>query len=133
MNTRSILPALLLAAASFYSGQAAAAVPPLETTGLPALTVCPTTLAVAKAYYSDKIVFAITGQLIAANPDDQPKLNALPRNTELDIKVGDNPKAVADVKAKVLNFLGALSTAGAAPPIRIISVEYAVTVCPKSP
>jgi len=133
MKTHSMLPALVLAAAAFYSGQAAAVVPPVEVAGVAAVTACPTTLTTATPYYSDKIVFEITGQLIAVNPADQPKLNALPRNTELDIKVRDNPRAVADIRAKVLGFLGAVYNVDTASFIKIISVEYTAILCPKAP
>jgi hypothetical protein len=50
----------------------------------------------------------------------------VPRLTELDIKVKDNPKTVADLKGKVLTFLGAATTATNRALIRIVDVEYAV-------
>jgi len=134
MNTHAIFPALILAAAAVYAGQAAAVVPPVETAGVAAAAVCPATLALPTPYYSDKIVFEITGQLVAAVATDQPSLSKLRLNTELDIKVRDNPRAVADIRGKVLSFLGA-ADAGTENRlfIKIISVEYTAILCPKAP
>jgi hypothetical protein len=67
----------------------------------------------------DKIIFSII------SPDFAKKVN-LSANTELDIKVLDNPKQVADLKQKVLNFLGNPSENKTS--LKIIDVEYAI-VC----
>jgi hypothetical protein len=56
--------------------------------------VCPT----KDVQHWDKIVFVIV------NPDLASKTN-LPANSELDIKVLDDPHKVADIKQKVLTFL----------------------------
>lgn len=137
MNTRHLLPLLALAAI-LPLGQAAAAVPPVEKTGSAALTNCPTTLLVPTIYHFDKVVFSISAStagvvLQAAIAADQAALNALPRNTELDIKIKDNPRAVADLKSKVLTFLGAAPTVANKSLIRIIQVTYETVLCPKAP
>jgi hypothetical protein len=131
---------LALAYASLWAGPASAAVPPVDGKGSPALSVCPTTSNVARVYHFDKVIFTITGQLKAAAEVDQPALSALPLNTEMDIKIIDNPRTVAYLKAKVLTFLGAdvkPGPDGANNPnfnsIRILEVEYAAIVCPKTP
>ena len=107
-----------------------AAVPPLEGYGGPAVYSCPTTITRDTPYYSDKIVFIITGALTAAKPVDQQALDALPHNTELDIKVRDNPRAVAFLKSKILTFLGAQVEPINAGVIQILSVQYTVIMCP---
>jgi hypothetical protein len=120
-----------------YTGPALALVPGVDTKGVPAITTCPTSVTgaiiPATAYHSDKIVFTIADILLAANTADQNRLSTLPLNTELDIKVRDNPALVANIKSKVLTFLGAALTATNEQLIKIISVEYAAIVCPKSP
>jgi hypothetical protein len=134
MNTRIILPALLIAASPWLANPATAAVPPVDGKGTAGITACPTTtLNVPSVYHFDKIVFTILNKLPAATATDQQALSALPLNTELDIKVIDNPKTVADLKSKVLTFLGAVVNADTRPLIRIVSVTYAVVTCPKVP
>ena len=135
MNKLTIVSLLTMASAVFAS-QAIAMVPDTEVKGVPAITTCPTSVTgqpIPDIYHSDKIVFVITGQLQAALSTDQVKLDALARNTEMDIKVQDDPTQVADIKKKVLTFLGAAITSANAQALRIISVEYAIAVCPKSP
>jgi hypothetical protein len=114
---------------------AAAGVPGLDGRGVPADSDCPATSNIARILHSDKIVFAITGQLQAAIAADQAALDKLPRNLELDIKVRDNPKRIADLRSKVLSFIGAAFTPGHPNfgNIAIRDVEYAAVVCPKSP
>jgi hypothetical protein len=51
-------------------------------------------------------------------------------NTELDIKVLDDPQKVADLKQKVLDFIGAPN--GNKSSIKIIDVEYAI-ICAMPP
>lgn len=133
MNARSIIPVVIVAASSLlYCQQGAAAVPFVDTKGTPAHAVCPTTtLQVPVIYHFDKIAFQLgfEPQLIAANPVDQKALDALPRNTPLDIKVLDNPRTIADLKAKVLVFLGAAITDANRQVIIVNSVLYATAVC----
>ena len=52
-------------------------------------------------------------------------------NTELDIKVLDNPKEVADLKQKVLNSLRVPNENKTS--LRIIDVEYAIICATKGP
>lgn len=116
------------------SANAFSAVPSLETIGRGAITSCPTLLVNAQVYHSDKIVFMIgEGNLQPILAADFGALNAIPRLTELDIKIRDNPNAVADIKAKVLSFLGGANTVGNRALIKITDVEYATAVCPKAP
>jgi hypothetical protein len=132
MNTRHIVAALVLAAAPLYAGSALAAVPSVEKIGAAALISCPSPLKVAKIFHFDKVVFMITGKLQAASPNEQPLIEALPFNTPLDIKIQDNPRLVANLKSKVLTFLGAAPTADNAASIEIKEVTYSAVVCPPS-
>jgi len=139
MNKRSILffP-ICVAAFVLYSAQTLAAVPPVDGIGRPAVATCaPIAAGTAGAavLHFDKIIFMITNKLVAANTADQPTLDKIPLNTELDIKVKDNPKTVADLKGKVLTFLGAADSSSPTGVdnrlgIRIIDVEYAVICAP---
>lgn len=107
-----------------------AAVPPVDPVGKAAVIKCGTTNGVViRAAHADKIIFMLTGFLQAALPGDQPALDKVPRNTELDIKVIDDPKTVADLKGKVLTFLGALDFPPNRESVRIMQVQYAM-VCP---
>ena len=69
----------------------------------------------------DKIVFMIT------SPDITKKLN-LTANTELDIKVLDNPYKVADIKQKVIEFLNAPNDYKNS--IKVLAVDYAIICDP---
>jgi hypothetical protein len=111
---------------------AQAAVPPVDAIGRPAVVPCAVTPAGVTIYtaHMDKIIFQITGDLKAQLDADQPALDAVPKRTDLDIKVIDNPRTVADLKGKVLTFLGAMDTADNRELIRITDVEYAV-ICPR--
>ena len=71
----------------------------------------------------DKIVFMIT------SPDIARRVN-LTVNTELDIKVLDDPHKVSDVKQKVLDFLKIPTVPKA--PLRIVGVDYAI-ICTTTP
>jgi hypothetical protein len=71
----------------------------------------------------DKIVFMIT------SPDIARRVN-LTANTELDIKVLDDPHKVSDVKQKVLDFLKIPTAPKAA--LRIVGVDYAI-ICTTTP
>ena len=112
-----------------------AVVPKVEGVGRPAITSCPITASTsARAFHSDKIVFMIgEGVLQPLAAADIVTLNRLPRLTELDIKIRDNPEAVADIKAKVLTFLGAANTASNRDLIKVTDVEYTAVLCPKVP
>ena len=119
------------ALALFASGVTQADVPIVDSIGHPAIVTCkvlPNGMQVL-AVHMDKIIFRITDALIAVAAADQQQLNAVPRNMPLDIKVLDDPKTVADLKAKVLTFLGAQLTAANRNAITVIDVDYAV-VCP---
>ena len=137
MKKINVFPLLCFLATIFFGNQASAVVPLVDSVGLPAVTVCPVSatgaVVPATIYHSDKIVFQIIGQLKAKNAADQDKLLALPLNIDLDIKVRDNPKTVANLVAKVLSFLGADVTPENAKFILIKNVVYAAAVCPKGP
>lgn len=112
---------------------AQAAVPPVDPIGRPAVVVCGMTPAGVpiRTAHMDKIIFQILGDLRAQLQADQPALDAVPRKTDLDIKVIDNPSTVADLEGKVLTFLGAADTPQNRENIDISDVEYAV-ICPRS-
>ena len=139
MNTKTLKASI--AVVSLVAGMAAtssamATVPRLEALGKGAISECPTIASTAKSqvYHSDKIVFMIgQGNLQPLIAADFAALNALPRLTELDIKIRDNPAAVADIKAKVLSFMGAANTLGNRDLLKITDVEYTAVVCPKAP
>lgn len=67
----------------------------------------------------DKIIFKIIDQKIA-------KKIQQPFDSELDIKVLDNPKKVADLKKKILDFVGLSATPENRKAIEIIDVNYAI-------
>lgn len=92
----------------------------------------------------DKIIFrAIPGNFFLCPPNsiDPDNLNdfQINNNSVLDIKVEDDPALVADVKAKVANFLNNLGCqrqiGGAIEPrqVDIIDVEYAIVCTVLSP
>lgn len=132
----------LLAAAALYAGSATAA-PPVDMIGRPALVACPPATATANAssiQHFDKIIFKITGHLIApASTTGAANAQAIlddfvkgVMDKPLDIKVVDNPKTIADLKGKVLSFVGAdPKNAENWPVVEIINVEYSAVVCPK--
>lgn len=124
---------LALAAAMAAPVIALADVPVVERIGRGAAIKCgfSATGATVFASHADKIIFALTGGLPAVDPADQMALNAVPRETELDIKVLDNPLRIADLKGKVLSFIGAVDSAATRQQLRIIDVEYAM-VCPNT-
>lgn len=112
-------------------GLATAAVPQVDGKGQGAVFRCGTNPngQPMRAFHADKIVFEITGPLLAENDADQFALDQVPRNTALDIKVKDDPTTVADLKGKVLTFLGARDGPVNREEIRIAQVLYAM-VCP---
>ena len=85
-----------------------------------------------RIFHFDKVIFQIaTGNLVPILPADAAALKALPRNTDLDIKIIDDPRTVADLVSKVLSFLGAQpANPGNRQLIRITEVEYSTIVCP---
>ena len=111
---------------------AQADVPPVDAVGRPAIVVCGVTPGGApiRTAHMDKIIFQIVADLRAQLEADQPALDAVPKRTDLDIKVIDNPATVADLKGKVLTFLGAANTPENRENIKIADVEYAV-ICPR--
>jgi len=119
---------IFIALASPVAAQTVIPVPPVDSVGVPARIRCSATTDI-EAAHADKIIFRITGALIARSPSQQVALDTIPRNSELDIKVLDDPTTVADLKGKVLSFLGAVDTAAARQVITIRDVDYAV-VCP---
>ena len=136
MKRPALFPASIISAVLFFGAQqAAAVVPGVDNVGLPAIARCPTTSNLPLVFHSDKIVFLITAPLKAAVANDQLLLERLPLKTPLDIKVQDNPARVANLKNKVLSFLGASidPATGNAEKITINQVTYAAVVCPKIP
>ena len=132
MNTPRIALALAAACATLsIPAITEAAVPPVDSVGKPALIRCGVTAngQIIRASHADKIVFIIVGFLQAQLQADQPALDMLVRNSELDIKVLDDPKTVADISGKVLTFLGAADTSANRQQLRIVEVKYAM-VCP---
>lgn len=131
MNKRAALLSLLVTTvAALHSEPTIALVPLVDGKGAPALATCPLANA-DRIYHFDKIIFEIIGPLKAASEADQKRLDALPQKTELDIKVLDDPRRIADLKGKVLTFLGALSGPENRASVQIDEVEYAVVLCPK--
>ncbi len=97
------------------------------------MTECPATLAKTTIYHFDKVIFQLgQGNLVPLVAADVAQLNAIPRVTDLDIKIIDNPKTVAELKAKVLSFLGAANVPANRDLLRITDVEYATALCPKA-
>ena len=131
MNITKHIAPFAIAMAAVFPAVSQADVPVVDGTGRPARVVCKTLPGGNQivAWHMDKIIFEIVGPLTALNAADQMALNAVPHQTALDIKVIDDPKTVADVKGKVLTFLGAADTAFNRGSLRIVDVDYAV-VCP---
>jgi hypothetical protein len=130
MKLRSFCGSAVATVLALATGLAHANVPPVDPIGQPAIVQCHLVNGQpVRAVHMDKIIFHITGELVAANQNDQPQLDAVPRNRRLDIKVLDDPRTIADLKAKVLTFLGAAVTPANLNTIVIDDVDYAV-VCP---
>lgn len=119
----------LVFATTLLSAQAA--VPPVDDNGRPAIIRCKTMAGgiVINAAHADKIIFELAGALAAVNPADQNALDNVPRNSPLDIKVIDDPRTIADLKGKVLSFIGAIDNPAQRQGVKIIDVDYAM-VCP---
>lgn len=133
MNKLTALFAAVFTAAMLFCNHAIAAVPVIENIGIPALVDCAVDLTHETAFYSDKIFFNITGALKARLPEDQAKLDKLPRDTDLDIKVRDDPKRISNIKNKVLTFIGAQPNAANRTNIKIVDVSYSVVLCAEAP
>lgn len=125
------LAAITLAGAAVTGATAQAAVPSVDAHGQGAVIRCGATAAgnIVRASHADKIVFRLTGFLLAEQDADQAALNLIPRNTELDIKVLDDARTVADLRGKVLTFLGARDLPDNRQNVVIQQVLYAM-VCP---
>ena len=131
----SVIAASAAVAASLtWPTLALALTPPVDRVGRPAKVLCNLTPAGVSIFaaHADKIVFKLSGALIANDPPDQMALNAIPRETELDIKVLDDPSTIADLKGKVLTFIGAGDNAANRQAVTIDQVLYAM-VCPSRP
>jgi hypothetical protein len=132
MNTvqRFSVPAVLALA----SVSALAASQVVDSVASPALIRCNTTAAGApvNAVHADKIIFHLTGPLQAVNPAAQQAVDAIPRDSKLDIKVLDNPATIAVLKGKVLSFIGVVDNANSRAGVTIDEVAYAM-VCPVKP
>jgi hypothetical protein len=129
LRTSASAAALILAA--IIPVNSFAAVPPVDPLGQPARITCGNTAGGVQIFasHADKIIFTLTGALVAQQQADQAALNNVPRDTELDIKVLDDPRTIADLKGKVLSFIRAVDSAAARAAVEIIDVEYAM-VCP---
>ena len=124
---------LLLAAVALVTGIATSPASHAEIQvdflGRPALVRCPSPPGtVVRGVHMDKIIFHITGDLVAPDPVVQAQLNLVPKNSKLDIKVLDDPNTIADLKGKVLTFMGAPNSPFNRDRITIDDVDYAV-VC----
>jgi hypothetical protein len=130
-NTSRIGLAAAAALAASTFTLAHAAVPAVDAIGKGAVIRCGSNAngKAVEAFHADKIVFRLIGQLVATLPQDQPALDAIARNTGLDIKVLDNPRTVADLRGKVLTFLGAMDVPANRESVEILEVKYAM-VCP---
>ena len=67
----------------------------------------------------DKIIFEIKNKKIAEQVQQ-------PKDTELDIKVMDDPNEVADLKKKILDFLGLPMNSENRKGIKILNVEFSI-------
>ena len=132
MKTRHVYaPIAALIVAAIIPATSFADVPPVDPVGRPARIVCGNTAGGQQvlAAHADKIIFTLSGALVAQQQADQAALNNVPRDTELDIKVLDDPRTIADLKGKVLSFIRAVDNAAARAAVKIIDVDYAM-VCP---
>ena len=132
MKTRHFsAPIAALIVAAIIPATSFADVPPVDPVGRPARIVCGNTAGGQQvlAAHADKIIFTLSGALVAQQQADQAALNNVPRDTELDIKVLDDPRTIADLKGKVLSFIRATDNAAARAAVKIIDVDYAMA-CP---
>ncbi len=131
MNTRHFSALAALATVLATTSPVHAATQSVDSVGKAAVIVCgkSATGATVEAVHVDKIIFMLLGTLQAINPAQQEALNDVPRQVELDIKVLDNPRRIADLRGKVLSFIGAVDLPTFRQFVKIIDVDYAV-VCP---
>ena len=132
MKTRLIsAPIAALMLAAIIPATSFADVPEVDPVGRPARIVCGNTAGGQQVFaaHADKIIFTLSGALAAQQQADQAALNNVPRDTELDIKVIDDPRTIADLKGKVLSFIRAADNAAARAAVKIVDVDYAM-VCP---
>jgi hypothetical protein len=130
MKKSSLLSVVIAMTAVAAADVAYAAVPPVERAGRPALSVCPAG-APERIFHFDKVIFQLApGNLVPIIPADQAALNALPRDTDLDIKINDDPRRVAVLESKVLSFLGAANNVNNRDRLKISDVEFTSIVCP---
>ena len=132
LRTSASAAALVLAA--IFPAASFAAIPPVDHLGRAARVLCGTTAGGVQIFasHADKIIFMLTDsppELVAVQQADQAALNNVPRNTELDIKVLDDPRTIADLKGKVLSFMRAVDSPAARSKVKIIDVDYSMT-CP---
>lgn len=128
MKTSVLLAAMALATGIATSPASHAEVQ-VDFFGKPAQVRCPSPAgAMVRGVHMDKIIFHITGDLAAPDPVVQAQLNLIPKNSKLDIKVLDDPTTIADLKGKVLTFMGAPNSPVNRAQIVIDDVDYAV-VC----
>ncbi len=130
-SLRNFAPTAALLLAAIIPATSLADVPPVDPVGRPARIVCGIAAGGQQVFaaHADKIIFTISGAMVAQQPQDQAALNAVPRDSELDIKVLDDPRTIADLKGKVLSFMRAVDSAVARANLKIIDVDYAM-VCP---
>ena len=130
-SRRVCAPAAALILAAMIPATSFADVPIVDPVGRPARIVCGNTAGGQQVFaaHADKIIFTLSGPLAALQQGDQAALDNVPRDTELDIKVLDDPRTIADLKGKVLSFIRAVDSAVARAAVKIIDVEYAM-VCP---
>ncbi|MBN8508434.1 MAG: hypothetical protein J0L57_07475 [Burkholderiales bacterium] len=134
MNARHFSALAAVATVLAANSPVHAATQSVDRFGKPGVIVCgkSATGATIEAVHVDKIIFMLTNTTVnlqATHPEDQEELNAIPRGVELDIKVLDNPKRIADLRGKVLSFIGAVDLPTYRQFVKIIDVDYAV-VCP---
>jgi hypothetical protein len=131
MRKSTVLSVLIATTTVAAADVAYSAVPPVDGAGKPALSVCVAST-VKRVHHFDKVVFQIgSGNLLPIAAADAAALNALPRATDLDIKITDDPRTVTNLKSKVLSFLGAQpNNLNNRQLIRISDVEYTTIVCP---
>jgi hypothetical protein len=95
----------------------------LDITTIPETDIQTNVCAQGNVQHWDKIVFMILDPKLASKAN-------VTSNTELDIKVLDDPREVADLKQKILNFIGAPNENKSS--IKIVDVEYAI-ICAMQP
>lgn len=129
---KSLLLSVVIAMTTVAAADVASAVvPPVDRVGRPALSVCPPGAPPQAIFHFDKVIFQLApGNLVPIIPADAGQLNALPRDTDLDIKINDNPRTIAGLEGKVLSFIGAANNVNNRNLLKISDVEYAAVICP---